>query len=455
MQVTDNIKPAENRMRMNREGRRAKIAFFGHFGGSNLGNDSTLEAILYHLHRVVPDAEFSCVCTGPESVAKAYGIRAVPCRSALVKPRTIHNRASRWAYRLAVSVPVEIYRWLKGIKTLWGSDALIIPGTGLLTDAHSLLDWGPYDMFRWSVTAKVCGCKLLFVSVGAGPIYSRLGRFFIKAALTIADFRSYRDQSTEKCLEEIGFQNVNDKVYPDLAFSLPQAAIPTSNKSSERKLVVGLGVMAFAGRYSVEKLDDFNDRMATDTIYATYLDTLVGFMNWLLARGYNVRLLIGDIVDKDALQKFRSLLMERFPTCDSERVIDESVESVEDLLSQIAATDFVVATRFHNVLLSLLLNKPVLSISFHHKCSSLMSEMGISEYCQDIEQLNTDKLVGQFRLLEKNAASLKHMLREKVSNRRRALDDQFSLIFAEVLPGYSGDLTRVTDLRERHVGECD
>jgi len=97
----------------------------------------------------------------------------------------------------------------------------------------------------------------------------------------------------------------------------------------------------------------------------------------------------------------------------------------------------------------------VLSISFHHKCSSLMSEMGISQYCQDIEQLKTDKLVGQFRLLEKNAASLKHMLLEKVSNRRRALDDHFSLIFTGILPGYLSGLTRVADLRERHVGECD
>jgi polysaccharide pyruvyl transferase WcaK-like protein len=149
------------------------------------------------------------------------------------------------------------------------------------------------------------------------------------------------------------------------------------------------------------------------------------------------------------------LLRERFPTCDEKRVIDEPIETVEDLLSQIAATDLVVATRFHNVLLSLLLNKPVLSISFHHKCSSLMSEMGISQYCQDIEQLKTDKLVGQFRLLEKNAASLKHMLLEKVSNRRRALDDHFSLIFTGILPGYLSGLTRVADLRERHVGECD
>jgi polysaccharide pyruvyl transferase WcaK-like protein len=453
--VTDNIKPAENSVRISRESTRVRIAVFGHFGGSNLGNDSTLKAILYHLHRMAPDAELSCICTGPETVTEAYGIRAVPCRSAVIKPRTIQNRASRWAYRLAVAVPVEVCRWLKGIKTLWGNDALIIPGTGLLTDAHSLLNWGPYDMFRWSVSAKVCGCKLFFVSVGAGPVYSRLGRFFIKAALSMADFRSYRDESTQRCLEEIGFRDENDKVCPDLAFSLPQAAMPSGIKSREGKLVVGLGVMAFAGRYSVEKLDEFNDRNATDTIYAAYLDTLAEFTKWLLDRGYDVRLLIGDIVDKDALQKFRSLLRERFPTCDEKRVIDEPIETVEDLLSQIAATDLVVATRFHNVLLSLLLNKPVLSISFHHKCSSLMSEMGISQYCQDIEQLKTDKLVGQFRLLEKNAASLKHMLLEKVSNRRRALDDHFSLIFTGILPGYLSGLTRVADLRERHVGECD
>ncbi len=112
-------------------------------------------------------------------------------------------------------------------------DMLIIPGTGLLTDAYGFVSWGSYSMFKWSLMAKVCRCKLLFVSVGAGPIYGALGRCFVKSALSFADFRSYRDKSTMQYLKGIGFRTDNDRVYPDLVFSLPEAAIPKQDNTKK------------------------------------------------------------------------------------------------------------------------------------------------------------------------------------------------------------------------------
>ena len=128
-------------------------------------------------------------------------------------------------------------------------------------------------------------------------------------------------------------------------------------------------------------------------------------------------------------QEFKSLLKERSVTHEKERIIDEPVASVEDLLKQLAATDFVVATRFHNVLLSLLLNKPVLAISFHHKCSSLMKQIGLLEYCQDINRLSAHRLIEQFCELERNAERLRPLIKHKTEEFRRALDEQYNRIF--------------------------
>ncbi len=405
--------------------RQLRIAFFGHFGSSNFGNESTLRAMLHHLRRLAPDADFSCICTGPETVATVYNVSAVPSRAAVVKPWALHSPPSRLVRKLAVGIPSELYRWLKGFTTLRRTDALIIPGTGLLTDAYTFFYWGPYDMFRWSVTAKLCGCKLLFVSVGAGPLYSRIGRFFVKAALSLADFRSYRDASSLQYLKGIGFEVENDKVYPDLAFSLPTAAIPGGDDTKSGRPVVGLGLMEYAGKYSVEK--------PSSAIYSAYMESLVEFVKWLLAHEYNVRLLIGDLADTRVTREFRSLL-KRSVTHDEGRIIDEPVESVGDLLSQLAATDFVVATRFHNVLLSLLLNRPVIAISFHHKCSSLMSQMGLAEYCQDINDLSADRLIEQFCQLQRNAGCVKRAISEKVRACRDALDEQYGIIFSDICP---------------------
>jgi len=413
-----------------------KIAFFGHFDSTNFGNESTLQAILYHLRRFQPDAKVICICTGPEATAATYHIEAIPCVTPVAHPSS-ETSVKSWAHRnpvtrvirrVCIGLANEAYRWIKCFITLRRIDMLIIPGTGLLTDAYSLWGWGPYNLLKWSLIGKVCRCKVLFVSVGAGPIYGMLGRCFVKAMLSLADFRSYRDNSTMQYLKGIGFHADNDPVYPDLVFSLPETVIPHQGTKKSCRPVVGLGVMEYVGKYSVAR--------PTDMIYMAYLENLVTIAGWLLARGYDIRLLSGDVVgDMHARQKFRDLLRERLSVSDDEHIIDEPIGSVEELLSQIVATDIVVATRFHNVLLSLLCNKPVISISFHHKCDSLMSAMGLSEYCLDINDLKADRLIEKFRDLETNADKLKPLIGERAREFREALDKQYKLIFNDMARG--------------------
>jgi len=117
---------------------------------------------------------------------------------------------------------------------------------------------------------------------------------------------------------------------------------------------------------------------------------------------------------------------------EQERIIDEPVTSVEDLLKELASTDLVLATRFHNVLSALLLNKPVIAISFHHKCASLMSQMGLSEYCQDINSLSAGRLIKQFSQLQRDNGCIKRIIRERVEACRDALEEQYTIIFREI-----------------------
>jgi polysaccharide pyruvyl transferase WcaK-like protein len=105
------------------------------------------------------------------------------------------------------------------------------------------------------------------------------------------------------------------------------------------------------------------------------------------------------------------------------------VESPEELLSELATTDALVATRFHNVVLALLLTKPAIAISFHHKCASLMDEMGMARYCHDINHLNADQLIQCFCELEKNAEVVKTALKEKTAKLRKTLDEQYDIVF--------------------------
>ena len=69
-----------------------------------------------------------------------------------------------------VGVGAELRQYVRAFRELKGTDMVIVPGTGLLTDAFGLSDWGPYSVFKWVLMAKLRRCRVLFVSVGAGPI---------------------------------------------------------------------------------------------------------------------------------------------------------------------------------------------------------------------------------------------------------------------------------------------
>jgi polysaccharide pyruvyl transferase WcaK-like protein len=255
------------------------------------------------------------------------------------------------------------------------------------------------------------------------------------AALALANFRSYRDESSKRYLKAIGLWTENDPVYPDLAFSLlPGEVVRPNSHANARRLVVGIGLMEYAGKYSVER--------PTNHVQAAYLESLVEFVRWLLANGYDVRLLIGDLNDRRVVKEFLALLKRRSVVCDDDRITYEPVESFWDVLSQIAATDFVVATRFHTILFSVLMNKPVSAISFHHKCTSLMSSLGLEEYCHDINRLDANQLIEHFLRLEKNSQRLKASTAEKVKECRAALDDQYRAVIRQLFR--AGDQTPAT-----------
>ena len=401
---------------------RVKISFFGHFGTPNTGNESTLIAILTRLRALLPDAEFCCICTHPQSVTLRDGIDAVSITTRTVR---MWDRERPLYVRLAMAplgIAAEFGQWIRAFRILKGSTMLIIPGTGLLTDAY-VEDWRPYNITKWSVAARLRGSKVLFVSVGAGPLYSKEGRLFAKLALALANYRSFRDQSSVSYLERIGFREKDSHIYPDLAFSLPDDLLSRSARpEGDGRRVVGLGLMEYAGRYSVE------DPSAETS--SEYLEALADLVEWLLARDYDVRLMLGD-GDTMVIDDFTSLLRKRVETYSPEHVSYRQVDTVEEIISAIGATDIVVATRFHNVLLSLLLNKPVIAISFHHKCASLMNEMGLSEYCHDIGHMNGRKLIEQFQDLEKHSAEVKETIQVSVEAQRRALEEQYSLLFGQ------------------------
>jgi polysaccharide pyruvyl transferase WcaK-like protein len=406
---------------------RATVSLFGNFGTHNLGNEYTLQATIHNVHKYLPQAEVSCICTSPREVTASHEVPAFPISDRLVKVSTGEERrgwksaVAKFFRRLLVRLPRELARWIQAFRALKGTRMLVMTGTGMLGD----FGIGPFDLhyeiLKWSLLAKARRSKLLFVGVGAGPIAHRLSRWIVQGALSLADYRSYRDDFSKHYLASIGFDTRNDSVCPDLAFSLkPEPPVPPGQNRGGR--VVGLGLMDYYG-------NDPTGR-SSEATYQQYLEQMTTFLAWLLERNYTVRLLIGDAtydtrIRGDVVKK----LQERGIRYDQRQIVDEPIGSVEELIDQLAATDVVVATRFHNLVLALMLNKPVVALSYHEKIGSLMAGAGMAEYCQSIHGLEVDLLVQQFEKLEQNSQILKSSLEQTVEKYREMLDRQYLRIF--------------------------
>lgn len=404
-----------------------KIVLFGLFGQQNLGNECTLQAMIYHTRRCIPDAEIKCVCTGPEDTREKYGIPTFEmyAPSGEVRPGRNNTLLSNLK-KIVARAWRELNHGVRGFRMLKGNDLLIVPGTGLLVDHTTGFRGYPFYVFKWSFIAKLCRCKLLIMSIGAGPIYHRLSRWFIKFALSQADKRSYRDAFSKNYIESIGFETNNDPVYPDLAFSLPRAIMSAQRSSQSQRRVVGLGVLDYYGPSG--KL-----HQGGEAAYRDYIHKMATFVNWLIEHKYGVRMLIGDIkYDSNVSRDLMELLKERGLKNEYGQIINEPIFSVEHLVFQLGASDVVVSPRYHNVILALMLNKPVISLSYNEKFDSLMAALGLSDYCLRIDKLDVQRLIEQFIELEKNGKQLKSRIQQKIEEYRKALDKQYTIIFNDV-----------------------
>ncbi len=432
--------------------RKPKIALLGTFGTGNLGNECTLDAVLYAFPAMIPSADIICICSGPEETKRKHRLCAFPIRPSLsfrrlfnscfaprtapagTQPSEITDPLPRTPPALQPVIRVlkllflvfeEPFRWYQAFKALKGTSALMVIGLGMLGD-FGIRPFGlHYDLLRWSLVAKLSGRSLFFVSVGVGPIHNRLSRLMVKTALRLGDYRSYRDVFSRQYLEAIGFKRRVDAVYPDLVFSLPYALLPDKRKPGDGRAVVGYGIMNY---YSPTGMMENREG-----IYKTYLARSSAAIVGLLERGYKIRLLIGDVAyDNSVRRDLRELIEKRGWTCDGNTLIDEPASSVGQLLSQVSDTDIVVASRFHNILLGLMLSKPVVALSYHEKVLDLVNSVGLAQYCQDIEHIDVERLITQCtELLTERVASQRRVhIDEQVSGFRRALNEQYDRIAA-------------------------
>ena len=396
----------------------SRVGLFGLLGSGNIGNDASMDAVLRYLRADHPDVVVDAMCKGPETVRNQYGVPAIPMQWYMYYQDRLHGVTAVMLKVLGKGI--DVFRTAKWVRQ---HDVVIVPGMGVLEATLPLRWWDmPYPMFLLAAAGKLFGTKVALVCVGAHAINRRMSRRLYDAAAKLAYYRSYRDAGSRDAMRERGVDVALDNVYADLAFSLQTPPYDAGDPQ-----VVGVGVMNYHGSN--------DDRKQAQELYAAYLQTMKSFVRWLIDDGRKVRLLLGDTNNSDegAVQEILADVRAYRPDLDADRVLAEPVSTFTDVMQAMAPVGTVVATRFHNVICALLLSKPTISLGYAPKFTALMADMGLAEFSQHTSSLDVDRLIEQFRELERQQADLRRTITECNAEYRRLLNVQFSELSSKLL----------------------
>jgi polysaccharide pyruvyl transferase WcaK-like protein len=421
------------------------IAVWGHFHGRNLGDELVVATIIDAIQRRRPSAHIFAVSLAPADTCARYGVPAYPLNPGIesagfaTEVEQSLTRTTTAIRRLTRRVPaarnlVGLLRWVfqeaRFAASSYGvvrrADVLVVAGSGQLLDK-----WGgawrhPYAVFRWVMLARLARVRVVFPSVGAGPIKRRTAAFFIRSALRLAAFVSVRDGHSRRVLEGIGARRPLPYC-PDMAFGCPESLLTVERppRDSGAPAVIGLNVMAHEDpRYWPNGVQER---------YEAYLRKLAAFATVLLDEGHIVRLFSSQTrsdaaVADDFLQLVGSSVGDSKSRLQS--VVLE-IDDVGDLISVIAGCDYVVAGRYHSVLLPLLLDIPVIALAYDPKTTELMADVEQTDVCLDIDAFQDVDLVAAWHRLRQRGSAEQERLRACVATQRSRVAAQFDELLDE------------------------
>jgi polysaccharide pyruvyl transferase WcaK-like protein len=417
-----------------------KIGLLDHMGYGNLGDAATQDALIANIKQRAPDAVLVAFSLSPDDTRSRHNISSYSINwwhSGLNKSHAGNtaNRQSRFQFksllkriRIFSSIAKRVLYLVREVVHLRRSftvvrslDSLVIAGGGQLAELWRGPWSHPYNVLKFSLLAKLARRKLLFLNVGAGPVNRALSKLFVRWAVSLGDYVSFRDVESQELVHGLGVKRPTH-VCADSAYSLDVTRYRTTSSVRVCTPLVGINPIGFCDPRIWPRKDS--------SLYWRYLDKLAAFSLWLLAQNYRLRIFSGEkSVDVYALEDLKKRLVSAAPSIDPDEVFRPPCETVEEVLLEISRMDFVVTSKFHGAVFCHLLEKPVVALSYHRKFEDLMRAVGHVEYCKDIEDFDEAWLRTKFTCLAEHAEELKARFRLKTAANAASLREQFDELF--------------------------
>ncbi len=344
-----------------------KIAIYGAYNGTSVGDTAILVGLLRAISQVFPDADVTVLTQGPIDFSRDASLCGLDRPPTMV--RTNVYRIAEWPlvqslwWRLARRglAPKIKFNKARCQSILKKQDVLIIGGGNLLMDLYET----HVDTLASVIeTARSLGLPYCFAGVGAGPITGTSAALKLTNILSEAFEVFVRDTaSSTVCLEQLGAPEV--KVGPDLAFGM---GLHIYRLNPERRGVLAVNVAA-VGASTWPKPDDLvYQKMLNGMV--RLLDTAVKRLKPTQIRIVSTNPAVDGVAARDLAQLLATILNISIETVDC--------HDVTDALTAFNDADLAITTRLHAGILAALSGCRVLPIAYQPKVSGVLISQGIA-----------------------------------------------------------------------------
>ncbi len=396
------------------DGRSCTLALMGPFGFGNLGDAATQDAVIANLRARLPGVRLVGISMRPADTRWRHGLETYCYDTSAYldlkyarKHASAGDAAAQGLGSPGIPVPQRPQRqlhwrlqrvaiWFSELEHAWyvfralrHIDVLVASGSGQLDET-----WGgpcrhPLTLFKWALLARLRSVRVVFLSVGAGTIDSRESRRLLRWTLRLAHQCTFRDTGTRDIVRSaLGIDRWTE-IVPDMAFGLPVDRAARRSGAHGEPLNVAIGVLPF-----------HHPRIwpcRSAQRYDAYLRYTADFCRHVLARGHRITFVVGEVNhDRVVIEDLLRLLDSQPREGLAGRIAAPGIATVTDLVTEITNADVVVASRFHGVLLPLLLERPVLALSYERKVRQLMLDLSQEEHCLELEKLSLGPLCTAF-----------------------------------------------------------
>lgn len=367
--------------------KKEEVLIYGWFGHENLGDELILKSIIDLIKQSKKDIKINVMGSKPKNIERYHSELNIVSTYVDINIKSIMRTLK--------------YNPFKVIRNLLLSDYLVIGSGGALSD------WNPAStktlFFLINFFAKVRKKPIIMLGVGAGPIIKEESKIKFKQVLEQVDYITLRDNESYQLLKSIGLKNVH--LTNDVVYELKEDLSKISMKNNLERNNIGIVIAPLLLNSEEKKLN--------------YKNEIIKYIKKVKELGGNPTLIPFQY-------EYDINLLDEIKESVEIEICTIGKDNMWKIIDEFKKQDIIVGMRFHSVVLSIILNIPVIPIIYHEKVYSAVKEFELEGIAQSIgdgsnwreSNIDADKMILDTFNIINNIENEKDRIRKILANKK-------------------------------------